>query len=311
MESVGPGREESARGLFARWDDRASVRQRPRRVLSGTIGDHLPFPPESVPALAHPLLGDRTELHGPLLSLAMYQYMFFTTAVENHAVIPVAMRFAMGDGADAVTGRMRRDAFKICTDEAWHAQFSYDFIEDAAEVLGVRPALGTPDFVERTARIRDGLDAPLRPLFDILFAVVTETLISRLLSEIPRDTRLLRPVRDLVADHALDEGRHHAYFKAVLQALWPTMSASQRGTLGALVPELIEIFLKPDVSAAHRTLRAAGVEESATREIVADCYRSARLDPSQAAATVAAFRSVGAFDDGRIHDAFRARGLTP
>jgi P-aminobenzoate N-oxygenase AurF len=296
--------------FFQHWDELASVRARPRRLVTGGLNGALLFPPEHVPMLAHPLVQERAEVTDILLAHSLYQYMYFTTAVEQYTVIPVTTRFAR-EGSDCVLPTpMRRDAFKICTDEAWHAQFSFEFIEDMAQATGVAPiALGEPAFVDQAERIKAELEPSLRPLFDIVFAIVTETLISKYLYDIPRDERLHAPVRETVADHAADEGRHHAYFRAVLRHLWPTLDRRQRTELGAVVPRLIVAFLGPDLPAARRMLRAAGFAGPLADEVVGDCYRHTPLEAAQAAATTAAFRELGALSDPRVREAFEQEGL--
>src|ERR687886_110138 len=46
-------------------------------------------------------------------------------------------------------------------------------------------------------------------LTKVFFTVVSETLISAILSDIPHDQRVVGAVRAVIADHAEDEGRHH------------------------------------------------------------------------------------------------------
>jgi P-aminobenzoate N-oxygenase AurF len=298
-------------GIFEHWEKTASVRVKPRRVPDALGEGMLPFPPESVPALAHPLVRARPEAEAAILLHAMYGYMYFTSVVEQLAVIPIATGIAMGRFLDGLDPPMRRDAFKICTDEAWHAQFSYDFIVDAAAAnMSAPPVLVEPGFVRDVAAVRETVDTSLHGLVDMLFAVVTETSVSRLLRNIPRDDRISRAVRQVVADHAADEARHHAYFKSLLKVIWPLMSDRERRTLGVRIPTLIGAFCKPDATAAAGMLRAAGFDPGETAQIVGDCYSvPSRVDVEMVTGTLAAFAEVGAFDDVPVLEAFASSGL--
>lgn len=299
---------------FSNWENRASVRTKPARSYVAGESSLVLFPPELVPALRHPLV----EAAGPatvdrLLAQSLYNYLNFTVVLEQLAVLPVTSRIALGRSGVTLPAGMRADAYKITTDEAWHAQFCYDFIEQVAERCGVPAALPEqPQFVDRLAVLREGFDPADRELVDLFFATVSETLVSAFLADLPNDKRLPRPVRDLVIDHAEDEGRHHAYFRAFLRFVWPQLGDRERGLLGPCVPELIRVFLEPDSHAIAVSLRDVGFDEAGTATIVEECYHMAddttRI-ASAAKATVQSFREVGALDDPETFEAFATRGL--
>jgi hypothetical protein len=298
---------------FRRWDTRASVRTKPRRELTeGPREGILFFPPEHVPVAVHALVKDLPRAD-ELPVHALYQYLHLTTVLEQTTVVPIASRISLGQLHVELPAAFRADAFKICTDEAWHAQFSYDFMSNVAAVTGIEPvALVTPGYMKRVGQAREQLDVSLRPLLDIFFAVVTETLISRLLSDIPKDRRLVPQVREIVADHAEDEGRHHAYFRSLLQYLWPRISASERRLLGVQVPVLVRAFLEPDVEAVTHMLHTIGVPAGDIVSIISDCYQALDHEPDitrTAAGTVRAFRDAGAFEESQIAEAFARAGL--
>jgi hypothetical protein len=305
------GRYESK---FGNWDNRAAVRTRPRRLLGDDDGEALLFPPEFVPAIAHPVVVDRGPgvMHRILLH-SLYQYLHFTTVLEQVVVLPITSSLAVGRSGLDVPEGMRADAFKITTDEAWHAQFSYDFIQQLATATGIDPsAITPPSFLRRLEEIRATFDPGSRHLVDLLFTVVSETLVSSLLSEIPNDTRLPVPVRDLVADHAVDEGRHHAYFRSFLRWLWPHLSNWERQRITPRVPDLIHVFLDPDAQAVSAALKATGFSQEEAAAIVSESYASGApifdVEPA-ARATVRGFQEVGALDDPATHDAFLTAGL--
>jgi hypothetical protein len=308
------------RSVFHAWERRASVRRQPRRVLDdGSVvisGERsvLFFPPELVPAARHPLVTDRggTAVHRMLVR-SLHDYLHFTQVLEQVAVIPVTTAIALGRSGVEVPARMRADAFAITTDEAWHAQFTHDFIGQVWSASGVEPTpAGELAFSRRLARIRQRVPSDAALLLDLFFAVVSETLISTILTDIPRDPRLPTALRELVADHAADEGRHHAYFRSFLQVMWPQLDASQRRMIGPLIPGLVRAFLEPDISAVAAALRKEGFSPSEARLVVDESYEEATIQErtAQAArATVRSFTEVGALDDPSTRAAFVAHGL--
>ncbi|MEY9878260.1 hypothetical protein ABH931_007787 [Streptacidiphilus sp. MAP12-33] len=321
LEQLVPGdvsaRPPAARysGRFERWEQLASVRRRPRRLLAAD--SELYFPPELHPVVGHPLVAARGEqVVRTLLLYRLYDYLNFTVELESLAVIPVATAVARGKSGLHLPEQMRADAFKIVTDEAWHAQFSYDFACQVEVVSGVssRDSPTPPAFARRLDELREVLPPELRGLESLLFAIVSETLISGILSDIPRDTRLAQPVRDLVRDHAEDEGRHHIYFRSVLKHLWPALTARERSAVGPHIPAAIFSFLEPDYAQLAVRLASVGLTAAETEQVIAESCPAEELSRSVAQAASPAvryFAEIGALDEDRTRDAFAGAGLHP
>jgi len=298
---------------FGNWDQRASVRVKPRHVLDQADLSGIYFPPELVPPAAHPLVASQDGRTRRLLTHTLYQYLEFTAVLESIAVIPLASRLSRRASGLDLPPAMRLDAHSIVVDEAWHARFSADLMAQVESATGVAPQLPpAPAFIDRLTEITARVEPDLRSALDILFAVVSETIISSLLETIPKDTRLPAAVRTQVADHAQDEGKHHAYFRALLQLFWPALSVSERRSLGALVPQLIEAFLSPDTAALNLALFDCGLSPDEAQLVLAESYPAADIREFAATAarsTVRYFTEVGALKDPRVHDAFTESGL--
>ncbi|GAB0105184.1 diiron oxygenase [Nocardia sp. JMUB6875] len=304
------------RSSFAQWETRASVRSRPRRHPTAVLGpDQVFFPPELFPVLSAPALADLDPAaRQSILQHALYQYLHFTTVLEQHAVLPVTSAISLGDVGIALPEAMRADAYKITTDEAWHAQFAYDFIAELHAETGVpSSALVRPRFVTDLARLREEVEPSLRRLADLLFTTVSETLVSQLLMDIPRDGRIPDPIREVVADHAMDEGRHQTYFRQFLRELWTQLGTAERRFAGPLIPRLVEIFLAPDLGSVEAILRQAGLAPTVVSTALRETYAAVpegRL-AAEARVTVRLFDEVGALDDHATRAAFTTAGLVP
>ncbi len=318
MRSLVPGERGSAdvfrSAAFRAWEDRASVRRKPARRLE------LPhegcfFSPELYPVCDHPLVVAR----GPsarrfLLIRRLYDYLHFTTELETLAVIPVATMISRGHSGLPLSRQMRGDAYKIVTDEAYHAQFSYDLGVDVSHVTGVeRPAsLPAPAFLGRLDDVRAQVPWNLRGIEALLFSIVSETLISGVLGELPGDTRLPKAVRDLIRDHAEDEGRHHAYFRTVLRALWDVLTPRERTEVAGLVPAVIYAFLEPDYREVMDSLEAVGLPAHEVEQVVRESFHPEAVaqDVAAGAAPVLQYlRDLGAFEEESTVEAFAAAGL--
>lgn len=299
---------------FRHWDERAGVRRKPRRVLDTPADDALYFPPDLFPAANHHLvLAKGPELVRLLLVQHLYDYLDFTTELEALAVIPVAGKLGRGSAGLDLPEHMRADAFKIVTDEAWHAQFSDDFARQVEERTGVpRIRTSPPAFIGRLEAIRAHLPSAVRGLESLMFTVVSETLVSGILAGVPRDRRVQESVRAVVRDHAEDEGRHHVYFRTLLRYLWPTLDPVHRQAIGPVLPEIIFAFLEPDFARIGRILRGCGFTVEETEQVLAESWPTERRvrDAAEAAnATIRYFADAGALDEPGTAAAFETAGL--
>ncbi len=299
---------------FRHWHTRATVRTGRRHILAADSGQAVFFPPGLLPIVSHPLVAGRGQAAvSAILVARLHQYLQFTVDLEATTVVPITSHLARGRSGLVLPAEMRADAFKIATDEAWHAQFSFDLMAQVAAATSVEPRWeDDPAFGSRLCELRGQIPGDLLCAFELLVAVVSETLISRILADMPHERRLPRAVREVVADHAFDEGKHHAYFHSLLQFLWPALGASQRRELGPLVPAVIWAFLEPDYRAQGQVLRTAGLSPQEAEQVLQETYlpRFVRQTVSDAArSTVGYFREVGALSDSRTRDAFAAAGL--
>ncbi|MCQ1575870.1 diiron oxygenase [Streptomyces parvus] len=283
-------------------------------MLSQPAEDQVYFPPELVPVVSHPIVRDAAPgtVHRVLVE-RLFHYLHFTTELESVAVLPVTVDISRGRDDLDLGAAMREDAFKISTDETWHAQFSHDLMNQVSAETGIPLRTVEPTFLRRLEDVRALMEPELRGAQSLAFCIVSETLISAILADLPQDRRLPAAVRDLIRDHAEDEGRHHAYFRSVLKYFWHSLSPDQRRLLGPWLPELVTIFLEPDYPAAARSLLAAGLTTAQTEAVLAESYPAETVRASIADAsrtTVRYFAEIGALDDPATLDAFHARGLT-
>lgn len=300
---------------FRLWESRASVRNAPRRVLEEDArSGKLFFPPELVPVLDHPLVKARGDAAArELLLQRLNVYLDFTADLEQSAVNPVAQLISRRRIGFPLPERMIEDAYKICADESWHALFSDDLQRQLAAVTGTRPVLPVePQFLARLRAIEAEAPREIAGLPKLFFTIVSETLISSILSGIPSDRRVVGAVRELVADHAQDEGRHHAFFSDVFRRVWPELSPREKRLVGPLLAEFVFAFLEPDYPALLRMVESVGLTEAEAREAVGETHPPAVVAAGIREATSSTLRLFGAHDvfaDPATAEVFVAHGL--
>jgi hypothetical protein len=304
------------RSRFRSWYERASVRGKPRRIVESLEEDKLFFPPELVPVATHPLVSEQGEdVARRVLLRRLYLYLDFTADLEQLAVNPVAQAISRRRvGLDLPDG-MVRDAYKVCTDESWHAHFSDDLVLQISVLVGEPPLPpNVPYFLRRLESLERTEPPDIAGLTKVFFTVVSETLISAILSDIPHDQRVVGAVRSVIADHAEDEGRHHAMFADFFHRCWPQLSASQRALLGPRLAQFVEAFLLPDQAGLRSVLDCCELTETEKRGVIQESHSPGAVRRNMriaAESTLRMFREQGVFDDPATHDAFCAVGLLP
>jgi hypothetical protein len=303
------------RSRLNRWEERASVRAKPRRVL-GT-DDPLPglyFPPEIVPIATHPLVSGRgANATNRVLMQRLHVYLDFTAELEHEVVNPICAALSRGRTGLRLPEAMREDAFKIYTDEAWHAQFSDDLqrqIVRATGVPAVRPE--SQAFMRALVGMQRALPPDMHGLSSVFAAIVSETLISAILADIPRDARIVSAVREVVSDHAVDEGVHHAYFASLLEHAWPQLGRRQRTMIGVQLPGYIRAYLDPDVAALADVLFDIGLPSDDVGQVLHDAHAGVRVDRDarvDARVTLRHLARVGVLDDPETVEAFQSARL--
>lgn len=302
-------------GKSQEWDTGATVRTKPRRRLSeGADVEELYFAPALVPVSRHPLLMAR----GPAavrraLIEHLYTHLAFTARLEHDCVNETVRRIARGRIGMDVPPPMRLDAYRLYCDEAYHALFCADLAFQVEAATGVVPGgAGPPAFLHHLRLVRASQTPALRRIADMLFVVVSETLISATLAESWRDGRVVPAVREVLADHAEDEQYHHVYFTGFFELLWHQITPRDRVSLGPLLPGFISGFLSPDRTAITAGLVRCGVRPADTSQIFDESYPEPTVLAEMREASRATrqlFARNGVLDEPATADAFAAAGL--
>ncbi|MFF8789083.1 diiron oxygenase [Streptomyces sp. NPDC015125] len=297
------------------WYEKAGVRRDPRRVIGEDLesGKTL-FPEAMIPYVDHPLvraLGPDERFR--IVARHLYQYLHFTMHFETSVVNRATERIANGTSGLGVTTGMRLDAYKIYCDEAYHALYSLDIIEQVRGATDIDvPAYDFTPFLGQL----DGIGEQVMPgeplLTQLLQVVVFETLVTSILKDVPKDPRVVTTVRDVVRDHAEDEGRHHAYFSGFFKELWTDLDPGLRERSARCLPELVLRSLAPDLAPVRNSLRLAGLDKEGVEQVVADAYAPGQVREqirNSARHPVRLFESVGVLEMPGAGDAFAAAGL--
>ncbi|WP_371679171.1 diiron oxygenase [Streptomyces sp. NBC_01276] len=305
----------TAPGPLDRWYETAGVRGGVRRMFHAEAEQGRVFFPDAlVPHLAHPEVKALAPERVREISVRhLYQFLHSTTHLETRVVNGAAEPVANGNCGLHFPTALRMDAFKVYCDEGYHALYSLDLADQVAAVTGIAvPDVDYGGFV--TALQESGRRLlPQDPvLAGQLQAVVFETLITAVLNEVPQDPTVVSTVRELMRDHAKDEGRHHRFFSAFFLELWARLDGRRRVLAARALPAMIRAALDWDLEPVRVSLRLAGLDEDRTEAVLADSYGGgAGLDRIQtiSRSTLRLCAQVDAFDLPGVTDAFAEFGL--
>jgi len=271
------------------------------------------FPDDLVPVARHPLITAADGWIGEQIrARQLYRYLYFTAKLEHLVVNRTVLAIAHGTTGFDLPEWMELDAYKIYVDEGYHAFVAADLAKQVASRSHAgRSWARTPYFLSRLQRILQDAGPELAPLFEMLFVVISETLISGTLSQ-AASLDVSPAIRDALGDHARDERRHQVYFSWFLRAIWPQLSVAAQRQGAVAVPELIDTFLRPDREAAHEELQAVGFGSDDAAQIVAESYPDEVVAADRrhfSRYTIRLFEEVGALSDSQVSDAFQTAEL--
>lgn len=296
---------------LAAWDDESWIRSKPARQASS---EGLAFPPELVPLAGHPRFNHDPQLRDRLLAFRLLAHLQFTTVLELAHVNEVCARLARAQYAIDLSRDQKHDALRIYCDEGGHALF-VELLSDAIERRhGIeRSVIPVPRFHGLLHDIFAEKGDRLAPdLLHLFFVAISETLVTKILRDIPRDRRVAPLVREVIGDHARDEGTHSVYFHWLFPKAWERLSKPSQELLGPVLPRFLEAFLAPDITCDQRVLQALGLDERERSQVLAETYEPAavrRAVRSAAQPTLRLFESAGVLALPSAADAFQAREL--
>jgi hypothetical protein len=295
------------------WNEQSWIRSRPVRdeAFAG-----LAFSPELVPLAQHESIAQDPGLRERILAYRLLAHLQFTTVLELRHVNPACSLIAEGRAPVRLTEEQRLDALRIYCDEGGHALFVEILSAQVEAHFGIRRAvLGRPRFDSLVEEIVEEHKGALsEPLIRLLFASVSETLVTRILRDVPRDPLVAPVVAAVIGDHADDEARHGAYFRWYFDALWATLAPGEQERAASILPRLLWTFLGPDPALDRDVLRSLGLSDAEGWAIVGSIYPKEMVSEMvcrAAAPTISLFARAGVFSSQRAIDAFAEHHLNP
>jgi hypothetical protein len=252
------------------WENRATIRTRPRRVLEDD--ERLIYPLSRQPlVLSETFLRDCPQQRDFALVQTLYKFINDVVIFETEIVDKTARSIAKNRFAVAFPFACRYDAMTVVVDEDYHALVAMDFMQQTVAMTGIEP-IQLPDEIELSRAIPAAVAlAPehLRSAMELICVAIAENTVTGDVAAFARDDSVKPSIKGLMADHLLDEGRHSSFWARMVRIYWHTANAADRETIAQILPVFIGHYLTNDIQKSFdlRLIDALPVSETTRRSL--------------------------------------------
>ncbi len=252
------------------WENRATIRTRPRRVLEDD--ERLIYPLSRQPlVLSETFLRECPQQRDFALVQTLYKFINDVVIFETEIVDKTARSIAKNRFAVTFPFACRYDAMTVVVDEDYHALVAMDFMQQTVAMTGIEP-IQLPDEIELSRAIPAAVAlAPehLRSAVELICVAIAENTVTGDVAAFARDDTVKPSIKGLMADHLLDEGRHSSFWARMVRIYWHTASAADREIIAQILPVFIGHYLTNDIQKAFdlRLIDALPVSETTRRSL--------------------------------------------
>ncbi|RPG53597.1 MAG: hypothetical protein CBE48_001120 [Flavobacteriales bacterium TMED288] len=208
-----------------------------------------------------------------VMGTQLLEFVEKTTIFEVEHVNNVANSLALGKYNFEIPNILKVDAFKIYTDEGFHALFSKKMADDIKKYYKIEDDI-TPylkNFFLELNNIGSEFGKKYSYLSNLSSTIVSESMIVQDISNEMKGI-VYEPIREMFKDHMIDEAYHANYFGTLLKVIWPQFSEKEKEIMSFNLCESILLLSKPRVDIYHYSLSKLGFDKKRISEIISDVY---------------------------------------
>ena len=241
-------RAEEYQSFSESWEERATIRTRPRRRLEDD--GKLIFPISRQPlVMGATFIRECAHLQHFVLVQSLYKFINDVVIFETEIVDKTARSIAKDNFAIRFPFACRYDAMTVVVDEDYHALVAMDYMQQTIELTGIEP-IALPTEIELSRSIPEALAmAPehLKPAVELICVAIAENTLTNDVAAFARDDSVKASVKGLMADHLADEGRHSGFWAKLTRIYWSTASEEDKRTLASIMPVFLGEYLTNDI----------------------------------------------------------------
>lgn len=257
------------------WDDRATIRTRPRRLVEDD--QRLVYPLSRLPlVLTATFQRECAHLRDFALIQGLYKFINDVVIFETEIVDRTARAIAKNRFGVRFPFTCRYDAMTVVVDEDYHALVAMDFMQQTIALTGIEPVI-LPTEIELSRAIPAALALVPEHLHDAVELIcvgIAENTLTNDVAAFARDDSVKASIKGLMADHLLDEGRHSTFWTRLTRLYWAQAPEADRQLIARVLPVFITHYLTSEIQRSFdlqliATLKVPETVATALREEVA------------------------------------------
>lgn len=267
--------ETFSKTYLEQWEARSTVRNMGRFAPKPEDAETALMPTDFIPVVTKPAvvaLGPAAARY--LSAQSCYRMMEEIALLETDTVGAACNHLANGRHSVQIPTVTRQCALTISTDEAYHAFAAREFVELMSGINGIGPDISP----ERSSAYRamEEAKAELPEEYQGDFRIVAlglaENTITDELVGLTKDTSKDNPYHSVFREHLIDEVRHQAFFRRLLNYLWTSFDPDVRENLTRAIPCFIDGLLLDGLrdiwDAQRKDLRHLGFDEDEIADLM-------------------------------------------
>lgn len=208
-----------------------------------------------------------------VMGTQLLEFVEKTTIFEVDHVNKVANNIALGKYNFKIPEILKLDAFKIYTDEGFHAHFSKKMSDEIKSYYKISDDI-TPylkNFFVKLNNIGSRFGLKNIYLSELASTIVSETLIVQDISNEMKGI-VYEPIKEMFRDHMMDEAYHANYFSTLFKIIWPQLSNEEKEIMGSNLCESLALLSEPRVDIFYYSLSKLGFDRNKISKYVDEIY---------------------------------------
>lgn len=266
------------------WEKSATVRNRPRKILSNYLdGGGYFYPISRQPVSIHPeveKLGEKAKEY--VLIQSLYKYAHDIAFLETEIINRISLYISHKDLGVDFDNKWRLEALSIVVDESYHAYVALDAMMQIQQETKVLPLNLETDLSIDLAMdwLKSRLDRRLHKIAELICVCIAENTLTKEIVTMMGRKETNKFFKAILKDHLTDEARHSKFFCNVLSYTWAHLDELDRVKIGQLLPEFIERYLDTSIQQDFdkSILRALGMNEPSVEKVIYESHGDSLLN---------------------------------
>ena len=300
------------------WDTSSSVRSKSETydlILDDSTSQNWHLPNYSG-ILQHKAFSEITETDKRfVMGTQLLEFVTKQARFEIDCVNVVASNLALNKYPFEISSDLKLDAFKIYTDEGYHAYFTQKVANQIRDFYGIDEIDLTKyidNFFIKVQKIGSKVEAKHQYLSMLALVIVGE---NQIVSDITNEMKKIvyEPIRVLFRDHAIDEAFHAKFFSILLELILPQLSASEKEILGFNICESMILLGTPRTDIYFYSLAKLGYSKELISNCISEIYdtkewKTVRIK-ERMTPTISLLDKCGIFEIDKVRNKFQNMGL--